>query len=302
METYIIGSILKEYRTRLNISQEDISFDLCAVSTLSRIEGGTQLPRRKLVEALFSRMGMTSPSSGIPMSRADFYRENLEYKINDMIARADFEIAGLLEEYKNCDKDMDVFERQFYTFYKTLSENVKTPDDKKAMENYVSALRLTVKNYDVKELPLARLLTRIEILILNNISRTLYSLGEEENAISIMEFLRSYFEKGIVSEEEKAKNYHVILFNLENWYGLSGNDKKSLEISEIAIDSCSKYGPSNLFPYHIFNKGFALVKLGRMEEGKKSLEHSFVIMEELKKCDDIASGKKWCKEKLGLNL
>ena len=94
----------------------------------------------------------------------------------------------------------------------------------------------------------------------------------------------------------------MILFNLENWYGLSGNDKKSLEISEIAIDSCSNYGPSNLFPYHIFNKGCALVKLGRMEEGKKSLEHSFVIMEELKKCDDIASGKKWCKEKLGLNL
>ncbi|WP_294429998.1 helix-turn-helix transcriptional regulator [uncultured Treponema sp.] len=302
MENYLIGTILKEYRTRLNISQEDICFDLCAVSTLSRIEGGTQLPRRKLVEALFSRMGMVTPSSGIPMSRADFYRENLEYRINEMVARADFEIAGLLEEYKNCDKDMDVFERQFYTFYKTLSENSKTPDDKKALEQYVSALRLTVKNYDVKGLPLARLLTRNEILILNNISRTLYALGEGENAISIMEFLRSYFEKGIVSEEEKAKNYHVILFNLENWYGLSDNDAKALEICEIAIDSCIKYSPGNLFPYHIFNKGCALVKLGKMEEGKKFLEHAFIIMEELKKYDDIVSGKKWCKENLGLDL
>lgn len=302
MENYLIGHVLKEYRTRLNISQEEISFDLCAVSTLSRIEGGTQIPRRKLVEALFSKMGMTPPSSGIPMNGADFKRENLEYKINGMVASANFEIFDLLKEYKNCSDEMDIFEKQFYIFYEALAENFKNHDDKNTLDKYVEAIRFTVKNYELDKLPVARLLTRIELIILNNISRILYSLGENGKAISLMEFLRNYFETGIVSEEEKANNYDVILFNLESWYGLASEDEKTLELCEIAIDSCCKYGLDNLFPFHIFNKGCALIKLGKIEEGKKSLEHSFIIMEEMKKYDDIKQGKKWVEENLGLKI
>lgn len=66
MENYLIGNVLKEYRTRLKISQEDLCLDLCAVSTLSRIESGTQIPGRKLIEALFSRMGI---SRSVPITK-----------------------------------------------------------------------------------------------------------------------------------------------------------------------------------------------------------------------------------------
>lgn len=41
---------------------------------------------------------MNLPASAIPMSKTDFKRENLEYKINDMIATGKFEITDLLEE------------------------------------------------------------------------------------------------------------------------------------------------------------------------------------------------------------
>lgn len=121
----------------------------------------------------------------------------------------------------------------------------------------------------------------------------------------LMEFLRSYFEKGIMSEEEKAKNYHVILFNLENWYGLRGKDndiEKAINLCDIAIDTCIQYGKLSLFPYHLFNKGCLLVKTGKYTEGKEYLNDSFCIMKRMDKNDDVIYGKKWLKEQLNLDI
>ena len=269
MENYLIGNILKEYRTRLKISQEDLCLDLCAASTLSRIASGAQIPGRKLVEALFSRMGV---NKSVPLTKVDFQRENLEFKINDMVATGKFEIFDLLEEYKNCGDELNSLEKQFYLFYKTMAEDFFEHNCEKALKNYEEALKISIKDYEIGKLPNARLLTKTELLILNNISRTQYFLGQKDAAIELMEFLRSYFEKGIMSEEEKAKNYPVILFNLENWYGNANEDEKVIELCEIGIDMCIKYGKLSHFPYHIFNKGCSLSKLGKLSEGIKCLK------------------------------
>ena len=239
MENYPIGIVLKEYRTRLNISQEELCSDLCAVSTLSRIESGMQVPGRKLLEALFSRMGM---NRSVPLTKVDFQRENLEYRINDMIATGKFEIFDLLEEYKNCGESLTSLEEQFYLFYKTIAEDHLNHNSNKALRNYVAALKLTVKDYDLDKLPKERFLTKLELMILHSIARIKYFLNQKDKAIELMEFLRTYFENGIISEEEKAKNYPVILHNLENWYGMADEDEKVIELCNIGIDVCIHYG------------------------------------------------------------
>lgn len=299
MENFLIGNILREYRTRLNISQEELCFDLCAVSTLSRIESGMQVPGRKLIEALFSKMGI---SRSVPITKVDFQRENIEYKINDMIATGKFDIFDLLEEYKNCGEDLTFLEEQFYLFYKTMAEDFFNHDSVKALENYVKALKLSIKDYELDKLPNARLLTKTELMILNNIARIKYFLNQKDKAIELMEFLKSYFEKGIMSEEEKAKNYPVILHDLENWYGMANQNEKVLELCNIGIDICIHYGKLTSFPYQIFNKGYALVKLGKLEEGKENLKLAFEIFKAVKANDDIEYGKKWLKENMNLDL
>lgn len=290
---------MKEYRTRLNISQEDLCFDLCAVSTLSRIECGERIPGRKLLEALFSRMGV---SRSVSITKTEFQRENLEFKINDMVAHDDFEIFDLLEEYKNCSENMAELERQFYLFFKTMAEDYFNHNCEKALKIYEEALKISVKDYALGKIPNARLLTKTELLILNNISRTQYFFGQKDEAIELMEFLRSYFEKGIMSEEEKAKNYPVILFNLENWYGMKNEDEKVIELCDIGIDVCIRYGKLSNFPYQIFNKGCSLIKLGKIEEGKNYLTDSLIILNRMKKYDDVTYGKKWIKNEFDIDL
>jgi len=302
MENYPIGIVLKEYRTRLNISQEELCSDLCAVSTLSRIESGMQVPGRKLLEALFSRMGM---NRSVPITKVDFQRENLEFRINNMVACAKFEIFDLLEEYKNCSEEWNTLEEQFYLFYKTMAEDFFNHNCEKTLKIYTEVLKLTIKDYELGKLPTARLLTRIELLILNNISLTQYFNGEKDKAIELMEFLRSYFESDIMSEDEKSKNYYVILFNLENWYGMRGKDgdyERVLKFCDIAIDFCIQYGRLSLFPYHIYNKGYALVKLGKVTEGKSYLIDGLTFLERIKKHDDVEYGRKFVKDNLGIEL
>jgi transcriptional regulator with XRE-family HTH domain len=302
MENYPIGIILKEYRTRLNISQEELCLDLCAVSTLSRIESGTQVPGRKLIEALFSRMGMSKTA---PITKVDFQRENLEDKINNMVSVGKFDVFDLLEEYKNCGDKLTPLEEQFYLLFKTVAEDHFKHDCERTLKIYTEALKISIKDYELGKLPETRLLTRIELLLLNNIARTQYFYGQKDEAIELMEFLRSYFEKEFMNENEKAINYPVILFNLENWYGWRDrNDdfEKVLKLCDIGINVCIQYGRLFLFPYHIFNKGDALVKLGRLEEGKSCLIDALTILERMKKYGEVEHGKKWVKENLDIDL
>ncbi len=302
MEAYIVGGIIKEFRLRFNISQEELCDGLCAVSTLSRIESGKQITGRKLIEALFSRMGLRPHTSAIPMSKIDLKRENIEYEINDMIATGNFEIFDLLEEYKTCGNELDTLEKQFYLFYKTVADDFFHSSKTDSLENFIKALQLSLKNYDVEKLPNVKLLTKIELLLLNNIARILYDLKKTKQAIEIMEFLRSYFENKVINEEEKAKNYPVVLFNLENWYGEFGKHEEVLKFCNIGIDTCIHYGKLTQFPFHLFNKGCSLIKLGKIEDGKEFISEAFIILKAMKRFDDIEYGKKWIDENLNIKL
>lgn len=292
MEIYSIGNVIREYRQRLNISQEELAFDLCAVSTLSRIESGAQVPGRKLAEALFSRMGMLMPAGNLPMSKADYIRSILEYEINGRVATSNYDIDDLLETYKTCGDKLDVLEEQFYLFYKTMADDSKEHNAVLALKNFEKALQMSVKDYETGKIPTARYLTKTELMLLNNIARMQYFLGQKTEAIELMEFLRGYFENGIISEEEKAKNYPVILHNLENWYGLAGKGQKSLELCEKGIEVCIRYGKLTQFPYQLFNKGYALALLGRKEEAKKYIQDSFVIFDTMKEHDNVVYASK----------
>lgn len=298
MNAYFIGEILKEYRTRFEISQEELSFGLCAVSTLSRIESGTQIPGRKLAEALFSKMGMKTPSSATPMSRLDFKRENLEHKIIDSIANGNFDVFATLEEYKSCGKTLDPLEKQFYIFYKAIAQDALNHDAKKALKEYLEAINLSIKNFNLDDVQKIRFLTRTELMILNNISRALYFSGKKDKAISLMEFLRNYYETREIGEEEMAKGYPVILFNLENWYGDAERYQEALELCEIGIKICINYGKLTPFPFQLFNKGCSLVKLKRINEGKKFLSQAFSVFEGMNLTEEMNYGKKWVAENL----
>ncbi len=60
MEVLEIGKVLRDARIEHGMTQEDLAFGICAVSTLSRIENGRHNPQNRIFEALMERMGEQS--------------------------------------------------------------------------------------------------------------------------------------------------------------------------------------------------------------------------------------------------
>ena len=302
MELYLIGKIIKEFRLRNNLSQEKLAGTTCAVSTLSRIEHGEQIPNWKLVEALFSKMGMAAPLHAVPMSKTDLDRWNLEYEITNSVANGNYETKELLEKYHACGSELNPQEQQFYLFQKAVYDRQHNDVPEKILSLLERALQLTVVHFTLDTDLTGRLLTKTERLILNNIALVLYDIRNKKQAISILKFLIVYFETQTISETEKAKDYPVILFNLSNWKGLDGKYKEALALSEKGIRECITYGQLHIFPYLLFNKGYCLLGLKQTEDGKKSIEHALNFMDEIGKHDDAVFGSQKIKEIFGITI
>ena len=303
MEQYQVGKLLKEYRKRKNISQEELCGTTCAVSTLSRIERGEQVPDRKLIQIFFERLGMSVPPLDIPMNKIDFERYNLEVQIQNMVAAGNYTILELLEKYNSYDDKMNRFELQFFKFYTAVYElrnNKKT--NYEVLQHFCDAMNLTIAGFNSDSDLNNYLFSNIEILILVNLSITEYFCGQEAKAITRMEFLKKYFDNNEVEEKLKSQLYLLFLFHLSNWYGQSGNNQKAYEYADEGIKYCNLYGSLSLFPYFVFNKGYALAEKGLMEEGKSYIKNSFDIMKLLGKEIDIQNGIEEVNNKFGFDF
>ena len=57
MSEYCMGEMIKRTRKSMNMSQEELAFGICSVSTLSRIENGLETPARATFEKMVERLG-----------------------------------------------------------------------------------------------------------------------------------------------------------------------------------------------------------------------------------------------------
>ncbi len=301
MDAYIIGKLIKEFRIRKGYSQEELCYGICAVSTLSRIESGNQVPNKKTAESLLSRLGETLSENSMIMSKIEIERMNIESKIKSKILKADYEIADLLGDYLDLG-EMSPLEQQTYMLFMSIYKKRHQTELLEVMENFSEALKITMPDFQIGEKIRHNLLTTTELILINNIALIAYSMKEERNAIALMEFLKTYFEKNSVSEQEKSQNYPVILFNLSNWKGLAGFYKEAQTLAETGIKVCSLYGRLAYYPLFIFNKGWCLYKLGETKDGIWHMKNSLTNLnyqERFVELDDLVSQ---LKEDLGIEF
>lgn len=59
MAYYVIGHVIRELRVRKQMTQEDVADGICTPATLSKIENGSQMPSKRIVDAIMHRLGDT---------------------------------------------------------------------------------------------------------------------------------------------------------------------------------------------------------------------------------------------------
>lgn len=304
MNCSLIGKLIKEYRERLGLSQEELCGDVCAVSTLSRLENGKHLPRRKQIEAFFSYMGIKPPMNLIPMTEKEFVLYNLEVEISNRIANHNYKIENLLEKYKKTIDENDIFSRQYYLKAKTICEyeNSDKKNPEKFLNDFLSILNLTVKEFSLKEGFPNRYYTNKELELINSIALCEWECNKTDDAIRHLEFLIKYYkEKSFIDESNKGATLPVLMFNLSNWYGIKKDFKKSLEIEKEGIEICNKYGQLCVLPELIFNLGCSYTHLGNKVDGLKYIKTALSLIKLFKK-DYLREGLKYANDNFNYNL
>lgn len=308
MAYYTIGELIRDSRERQNYSQEELSYGICAASTLSRIENGLQAPGKKILDGLTQRLGITDRVFNIYLSQEERERHELEQQLARSLGNKDFALAERLASHmeqsinKNPGKaPKRKMEEQYLTFAKILIEKQKGRDTRWVLEGLLGAIRMTMPDFDGTHIH-ARLLTYHEIAILNSIGCAYHSLGRVLDGIHLLSELKEYMETHILQDDELSVKYPMVIHNLSSWLGQTGMCQDALALCQAGIDYCIAYGKLHTFPMLLCNKACALAELGQHDMSKEFFIQSSAVFQAVNQQEHAEKVKRYAMTQYGICL
>lgn len=198
---YKLGDVIRELRNRCHLTQEELAAGICSVSSVAKIEGGSQMPSGRVAEALLRKLGdvgcfFTGFSQEGELRELYFWEETKR--------RANRDSRGESQ-----------FEKQFYAYVRLLDE----------MHDHTehSVTLLELMQVLVMSMPLAELndgcaerqtYTYLELYILNSIAVQYYYMESYEYAARVLERLYAYLQKWHMQGEVSRYLFPVVCSNL----------------------------------------------------------------------------------------
>ena len=275
MVQHCFGAIVREQRTRMHISQEELSDGLCAVSTLSKIESGKADPHRSLALALLDKLDLPQSILYVPVTESEAKRAIIEVEIRNRHRNRDFDTAELLEEYKNVSSEMTVIEQQFYNFFSLDSINSSLSLEEKE-KFLIETLRLTVCDFSLDMDFTNKYLSSSELDFVLKIITILHFEKKISESISLAERLKEYIENKKIKTDINIMIYLTNMNNLAIYYGIAEDFEKSCKYCDEGLKVCNKYNQYRWVPNLLYVKGFDLLKMNK-DEGKKIVRDSFIM-------------------------
>ncbi len=268
MELYQIGKMIKEYRRRQGISQEELSFGICSVATLSNIENSKELPSKRIIEKLFERLGYETAENNAYISESEIVRYDLEYLMEQKIHKRDFEISNFLADYtRNLDK-MTKFDLQMFLLYSAIYGLHHNSNKDILLKKLDYTLKLTHNNYDIDFEN-----TQNELLFSKSELLSFFYIALLKQSLPMLKFTAEYIENHIFDITQKAKYHTMVLTHLCKAYTDNKFYKEAIEVSEFGAKKCNEYGKLLYLPQLVMYKGIATYFIDR-EEGSKILKDS----------------------------
>ncbi len=269
MAVYNIGQYIKLKREQLGITQAALCEGLCTQATLSRIENGEQIPQGDTMLSLLQRLGESYLSIDSLMSQSDLEKIKATREIRRLCNQGRYkEAQKLLDSISGC-RGMSKQDIQFCDMMNTeilCAEGLITKET--ALQNDEKTLRMTCENYRIDNLP--KIMTFNEISLLNKIACYYDYLGQSDKAIKILYHIISFHKSGIVDEQESLRTLPMVLYNLSNILGRSGNYDDCLSICNEGIELEMKTKSYYFLPSYMYNKGWVLTKRGRAEDREEA--------------------------------
>ncbi len=258
-EIYLIGEMIQRYRSQKSISQEQLSEEICAPETLSRIESGKRSPSRKHFYALMDKLDTRHSYYNGRLDTDDFHLLEKYKELERALALKNLpEARRLMEELKaeipmeneQNRRSLEITENQILFAEKQLSPDEYIARCEKALNCEEGAWR--------KEEFWKQFFTKDKVRVLNGINLALEKKSRREDGIFILEHLLEQFEQSKVHLADRYGSSMLIVVNLSCCYGEQGNLEKCLEMCEKGIKLCFESGRGVRLSKLLGNKAEAL--------------------------------------------
>jgi len=264
------GEIIKKIRNDLGLSQEEMATRLFIdQKRISRIEKGVVKADIWQLMQMLELLGYPSEDFWLLYLDSEEYRGYRTYRLlKRQLWENDFKNAEItLNEIKKSplarqsliNQFLEVAEVKLYT---SISE-------KDAIKRLYDAICLSIPHFDELMISEYRL-THNEIYILIEIAGCLSRMGEKERAINIAQSIVESRENSRTSEEDRAKLYPAVMFNLSNYLGQSGRTKEALKVCSSAIEICRENSNLKPVPHLLLNIASCYHILGEQEHVYKT--------------------------------
>lgn len=303
MANYTIGDMIYEARVARGYSQEELGYGLCSTSSLSRIENGSQVPSKKLFDALLQRLGISDSIYSAFISKEEMELYRLIQELVWRLERLNFEgIDSLIEELEKRIGDKDELDKQYILFAKANVLKRRGGEKEVVLSMLTEAIKMTMYDYKENATLKNRLLTFNEITILNGIALEYYSMDKKEFSLRLLYDLKEYLEQHVIDEEEKAKKYPMIVYNITKIIGEFGRYGEAYKLCDEAIDFSVKHNKLAVLPYLITNQACAAAELNNISEAESLFKQAIAIFNVCKKQRELENIREEAAVRYGVKI
>ncbi|MDF2869123.1 MAG: hypothetical protein K0R05_698 [Anaerocolumna sp.] len=261
-DIYLMGELIKANRVKVKISQENLSSDICAAESLSRIESGKRAPRNKNYEAIADRLGIAK----------DIYNSTIDAETYDILeTKRDIDrllfghqVENAWTSYMRLKKLLpeNTNENKQYLSYleAILHYQAKKIGAKTALKKMEKALGYTLTNYKDKSV-YSCILSRQEAFIINQIAILTFDTGQKKQAIDILLSVSQSYENSKIDLKYHSVQYLLILQNLSMYLEEDDQLDEAIKICDKAIKLALKCAKGNFLSRFITNKSFTLERI-----------------------------------------
>lgn len=282
MPTYGMGDAIREIRTRLGYTQEEMAFGLCTPGTLSRIENGRAIISKHVFEGLCARMpGLhhvwISCDTRKEMQRSRLCKQILLF----LELRKMPEAKAAIRTYSGIKDKKSLFCRQFEWYTQAICQAILKENEHEILPKLSRALSLTLPDYQkrFRNPRKAIVLSYDEVYILSNMGIAHAMRGDPEAAFHILYFLKEYMKKQHLDLLESMNVSPMILGNFAWLLKRQGRFEEAVKQCDNGIKICCSIGKYTILPHLLCIKAGCLTASGNQKTAKKCRQQAKAVLD-----------------------
>lgn len=259
MKEIFIGEEIRRCREKLKISQGELAFGICDVTTLSRLENGQQTPSRNTVKNLLARLGepddrfyayVTGKEAEIEATTKNITSLVIKYENSIGKAKIDAKLDALaaIDDFEKLVSGSDNISKQFIERMKVIvghSEGDYCPREKIKLLD--QAIKLTYPNFDMKKIE-EGYFSYDEVMLINQLANEYCENKQYGEATDILRQLLKNIDRRFTKISSGWTRKSLVQYSLARCLLLMDNIESALSCADEGKKICIEHNTYNLLP------------------------------------------------------